>query len=88
MALPRSAAKPGLGALRDSQVISSIYSYLNLLYYLIVWIEYLFLFRPEQHILLFRRPLGTDPITGNVDAELEREAKEKYYQEVAAAQRR
>mmetsp|Transcript_20483 Transcript_20483/g.43541 ORF Transcript_20483/g.43541 Transcript_20483/m.43541 type:complete len:93 (-) Transcript_20483:101-379(-) len=22
--------------------------------------------RPEQHILLFRRPLGTDPVTGKV----------------------
>ena len=33
---------------------------------------------PEPHILLFRRPLGTDPITGKVNAELEREAKEKY----------
>jgi cyclin-dependent kinase regulatory subunit CKS1 len=44
--------------------------------------------RPEQHILLFRRPLGTDPITGNVDPELEREAKEQYYQSLAVAQRK
>ena len=41
------------------------------------WLMDLPLNRPEQHILLFRRPLGTDPITGNVDAELEREAKEQ-----------
>lgn len=34
--------------------------------------------RPEPHILLFRRPLGTDPVTGKVDPELEREAKEAY----------
>ncbi|GAB5037337.1 cyclin-dependent kinase regulatory subunit 1 [Nannochloropsis oceanica] len=34
--------------------------------------------RPEPHILLFRRPLGTDPVTGKVVAELEREAKEAY----------
>ena len=34
--------------------------------------------RPEPHILLFRRPLGTDPTTGDVDPELEREAKEQY----------
>ena len=33
--------------------------------------------KPEPHILLFRRPLGTDPITGDVDPNLEREAKEK-----------
>jgi len=40
--------------------------------------------RPEPHILLFRRPLGTDPQTGAVDPELEREAKERYQQELAA----
>eukprot|EP00587_Corethron_hystrix_P011210 CAMPEP_0113299024 /NCGR_PEP_ID=MMETSP0010_2-20120614/1223_1 /TAXON_ID=216773 ORGANISM="Corethron hystrix, Strain 308" /NCGR_SAMPLE_ID=MMETSP0010_2 /ASSEMBLY_ACC=CAM_ASM_000155 /LENGTH=103 /DNA_ID=CAMNT_0000152173 /DNA_START=144 /DNA_END=455 /DNA_ORIENTATION=+ /assembly_acc=CAM_ASM_000155 len=34
--------------------------------------------RPEQHILLFRRPLGTDPQSGKVDPELERQAKEEY----------
>lgn len=39
--------------------------------------------RPEPHILLFRRPLGTDPNTGKVDPELEREAKEKYAEEVS-----
>ena len=42
--------------------------------------------RPEPHILLFRRPLGTDPVSGKVDAELEREAKENYQQQVAANQ--
>jgi hypothetical protein len=35
-------------------------------------------YRPEPHILLFRRPLGTDPVTGKVNPELEREAKERY----------
>ena len=34
--------------------------------------------RPEQHILLFRRPLGTDPVTGQVSAQLQREAREEY----------
>jgi cyclin-dependent kinase regulatory subunit CKS1 len=38
--------------------------------------------RPEPHILLFRRPLGTDPATGKVNALLEKEAKEKYAQEM------
>ena len=38
--------------------------------------------RPEPHILLFRRPLGTDPFTGEVDPQLEREAKEKYQQQL------
>lgn len=38
----------------------------------------LFFHRPEPHILLFRRPLGTDPVTGKVDGELERQAKDEY----------
>ena len=42
--------------------------------------------RPEPHILLFRRPLGTDPVSGKVEAELEREAKENYQQQVAVNQ--
>ncbi|GMI31461.1 hypothetical protein TeGR_g10914, partial [Tetraparma gracilis] len=33
---------------------------------------------PEPHILLFRRKLGTDPQTGKVDAELQRQAQEEY----------
>lgn len=33
---------------------------------------------PEPHILLFRRPLGTDPQSGRVDPELERQAREEY----------
>mmetsp|Transcript_31624 Transcript_31624/g.57258 ORF Transcript_31624/g.57258 Transcript_31624/m.57258 type:complete len:116 (-) Transcript_31624:253-600(-) len=35
-------------------------------------------YRPEPHILLFRRPLGTDPQSGRVDPELERIAREEY----------
>mmetsp|Transcript_9870 Transcript_9870/g.17357 ORF Transcript_9870/g.17357 Transcript_9870/m.17357 type:complete len:110 (+) Transcript_9870:181-510(+) len=42
--------------------------------------------RPEPHIMLFRRPLGTDPTTGEVKPELEREAKERYAKEMLAAQ--
>ena len=44
--------------------------------------------RPEPHILLFRRPLGTDPNSGEVDPELEREAKERYQQELIINQRK
>ena len=29
------------------------------------WVHYA-IHRPEPHILLFRRPLGTDPVTGRV----------------------
>ena len=50
------------------------------------WVHYA-VHRPEQHILLFRRPLGTDPVTGKVDANLEREAKEAYAQSLAEKQR-
>lgn len=39
--------------------------------------------RPEPHILLFKRPLGTDPVSGKVDPELERQAKKAYQQELA-----
>ncbi|CAM9691470.1 unnamed protein product [Phaeothamnion confervicola] len=44
--------------------------------------------RPEPHILLFKRPLGTDPITGKVDPELERESKEKYAEQLAVNSRK
>ena len=39
---------------------------------------FLFIYRPEPHILLFRRPLGTDPQSGRVDPEMERKAREEY----------
>lgn len=39
--------------------------------------------RPEPHILLFKRPLGTDPVSGQVVPELEEEAKKAYQQELA-----
>jgi|EP00544_Gedaniella_sp_CCMP2646_P011298 cyclin-dependent kinase regulatory subunit CKS1 len=41
------------------------------------WTHYA-IHRPEPHILLFRRPLGTDPQSGRVDPELERIAREEY----------
>jgi cyclin-dependent kinase regulatory subunit CKS1 len=34
--------------------------------------------RPEPHILLFRRPLGTDPQNGRVDPTLRAQALEEY----------
>jgi len=36
------------------------------------------LHRPEPHILLFRRALGTDPQTGRIDPELMCQAREEY----------
>jgi len=46
------------------------------------------LHKPEPHILLFRRELGTDPMTGDVDPELAREAKAKYQDELKASIKR
>lgn len=40
--------------------------------------EHYAIHRPEPHILLFRRPLGTDPTTGRVNLEKQREAKLAY----------
>eukprot|EP01035_Chromulina_nebulosa_P017548 gene17548-23111_t len=39
--------------------------------------------RPEPHVVLFRRPLGTDPKTGEVNLELQRDAVEAYHQELS-----
>lgn len=39
---------------------------------------FLFFYRPEPHILLFRRPLGTDPQSGRVDPELLLQARDEY----------
>mmetsp|Transcript_29071 Transcript_29071/g.70909 ORF Transcript_29071/g.70909 Transcript_29071/m.70909 type:complete len:96 (-) Transcript_29071:557-844(-) len=36
--------------------------------------------KPEPHILLFRRPLGTDPRTGKVDPELQKKILAKQQQ--------
>ena len=47
-----------------------------------------FFLRPEPHILLFRRPLGTDPLTGEVDPDLQREAVDQYQRELVVNQRK
>mmetsp|Transcript_20149 Transcript_20149/g.24434 ORF Transcript_20149/g.24434 Transcript_20149/m.24434 type:complete len:105 (+) Transcript_20149:553-867(+) len=47
------------------------------------WAHYA-IHRPEPHILLFRRPLGTDPTTGKIDPILEKQAKEKYARDFQA----
>ena len=39
--------------------------------------------KPEPHILLFRRLLGTDPVTGEVDEELRRQQVEEYEKDMA-----
>jgi len=44
------------------------------------WTHYA-IHKPEPHILLFRRPVGTDPTTGEVDPELAREEREQYESE-------
>ena len=58
------SAKPRVGALRHSQVGHSWQRVYHR------WRDRLTCFfrapRPEAHILLFRRPLGTDPLTGKV----------------------
>jgi len=40
------------------------------------WVHYE-LHRPEPHVLLFRRPLGTDPITGKVAAAAPQQADQQ-----------
>ena len=44
------------------------------------WVHYA-IHKPEPHILLFRRALGTDPTTGKVDPALKKQAVEKYQRE-------
>lgn len=51
------------------------------------WVHYTW-HKPEHHILLFRRPLGTDAVTGEVNPELEREAKDLYQQHICANMRK
>ena len=48
--------------------------------YIMVFISKFFLFntgRAEPHILLFKRPLGTDPKTGNVSEEIKNQHNQK-----------
>jgi cyclin-dependent kinase regulatory subunit CKS1 len=46
------------------------------------WVHYA-THRPEPHILLFRRPIGTDPTTGEVNEELAKKAREEYERQYA-----
>ena len=46
------------------------------------WVHYA-IHRPEPHILLFRRELGTDPNTGKVNAVLRQQAIDAYNKEFA-----
>ncbi len=41
------------------------------------WVHYE-IHKPEPHVLLFRRPLGTDPRTGKVDPKLLQRAQKKH----------
>lgn len=66
------SAKPGLATLCDSSVRFLLSKYFLLTDY-----------RPEPHILLFRRPLGTDPQSGRVDPELAAAAREEYKNQFA-----
>ncbi|CAM9473323.1 unnamed protein product [Heterosigma akashiwo] len=45
------------------------------------WVHYA-IHRPEPHIILFKRPLGTDGVTGQIDPVLEQEEKEKYQRDL------
>jgi cyclin-dependent kinase regulatory subunit CKS1 len=43
--------------------------------------EHYAIFRPEPNILLMRRPLGTNPTTGQVDDSLKNQAERRFEQE-------
>jgi hypothetical protein len=77
MAWNRRSAEPRLAALCDSSVRDGHFHSASHGYYpdtFVVCCKH----RPEPHILLFRRPLGTDPQSGRIDPELERLAREEY----------
>ena len=65
---------PSIGKETDVFEYTTIHHVLSLTYVA----SYSILCSPEPHILLFRRPLGTDPQSGRVDPELERKAREEY----------
>ncbi len=44
--------------------------------------------RPEPHILLFRRKLGTDPVSGKVNAAVAAQAKAAFEAEYSGAAER
>ncbi|KAK8795632.1 hypothetical protein WA158_000289 [Blastocystis sp. Blastoise] len=45
------------------------------------WVHYAF-YKPEPYVLLFRRPLGTDPLTGNVNPIKAKEMHDKICKEL------
>jgi hypothetical protein len=45
-------------------------------------------FRPEQHILLFRRALGTDPVSGKIDPVAAEAARVAYLREYGLEERK
>jgi cyclin-dependent kinase regulatory subunit CKS1 len=45
-------------------------------------------FRPEPHILLFRRALGTDPVTGKINTAVAAQAKASFDAEYSGAAER
>jgi hypothetical protein len=44
--------------------------------------------RPEQHILLFRRALGTDPVSGKIDPVAAEAARLAYLREYGLEERK
>ncbi|CBN77752.1 conserved unknown protein [Ectocarpus siliculosus] len=44
--------------------------------------EHYSILRPEPNILLFRRPMGTDPVTGTVDPARQRMAEAAFRQQL------
>lgn len=44
------------------------------------WVHYE-IHRPEAHILLFRRPLGTDPLTGKIVAPVQQTTSQQQFQQ-------
>jgi len=75
-------AEPWLGALCDPQVrVPSLGDEASLL-------DSRFVCRPEPHILLFRRALGTDPVTGKVNAAVAAQAKAAFEAEYSGAAER
>lgn len=68
-----SSAKPRLATLRHSSVSVAAFPCVTRLAH-----DNTLRCRPEPHILLFRRPLGTDPQSGRVDPELAATARNEY----------
>lgn len=59
------------------------WSILGTSYFVIITFTKIYIYRPEPHILLFRRPLGTDPQSGRIDPELAAAARDEYRNQFA-----